>query len=90
MVYVNSWQKYQEAAENLYANSPRKVWHPLRSFLEPLYASPPPCAAWPRHGQARTRVNETKRSFGWADGLLEDSLQRKMEIFGGQTRPQDH
>ena len=28
MVYINSWQKYQEAAENLYANSPRKVWPP--------------------------------------------------------------
>lgn len=34
MVYINSWQKYQEAAENLYAKSPRKVWyHPLRLFL---------------------------------------------------------
>jgi len=33
MVYINSWQKYQEAAENLYANSLRKVWHPLRSFF---------------------------------------------------------
>jgi len=25
MVYINSWQKYQEAAENLYASSPRKT-----------------------------------------------------------------
>src|SRR5260370_14558005 len=28
MVYINSWQKYQEAAENLYANSPRNVSFP--------------------------------------------------------------
>jgi hypothetical protein len=25
MVYISSWQQYQEAAENLYASSPRKV-----------------------------------------------------------------
>lgn len=28
MVYINSWQEYQEAAENLYAKSPRKVRPP--------------------------------------------------------------
>jgi len=25
MVYIASWQEYQEAAENLYAKSPNKV-----------------------------------------------------------------
>lgn len=25
MVYISSWQQYQDAAENLYASSPRKV-----------------------------------------------------------------
>jgi hypothetical protein len=81
MVYINSWQKYQEAAENLYANAPRKVRHTLsaRSFTPP---SPP--TSGPR--QARTRATTKK---GLADGLIflgkkkKDSLQRKMAIFGG-------
>lgn len=30
MVYINSWQKYQEAAENLYANSPRKTRYSVK------------------------------------------------------------
>ncbi|KAI0285464.1 signal recognition particle, SRP9/SRP14 subunit [Russula aff. rugulosa BPL654] len=30
MVYINSWQKYQEAAENLYANSPRKARYSVK------------------------------------------------------------
>ncbi|KAN0111597.1 signal recognition particle SRP9/SRP14 subunit [Russula decolorans] len=30
MVHINSWQKYQEAAENLYANSPRKTRYSVK------------------------------------------------------------
>jgi len=30
MVYINSWQKYQEAAENLYASSPRKTRYSVK------------------------------------------------------------
>jgi len=30
MVYINSWQKYQEAAENLYANSPKKTRYSVK------------------------------------------------------------
>lgn len=30
MVYIKSWQKYQEAAENLYANSPRKTRYSVK------------------------------------------------------------
>jgi len=30
MVYVNSWQQYQEAAENLYTNSPRKTRYSVK------------------------------------------------------------
>lgn len=72
MVYINSWQKYQEAAENLYANAPRKVRYTLsRSFL------------------AIKRKPSFSAELMW---IVEKkgSLQRKMEIFGGQTRPQDH
>ncbi|KAI9507796.1 hypothetical protein F5148DRAFT_1201718 [Russula earlei] len=30
MVYISSWQQYQEAAENLYANSPRKTRYSVK------------------------------------------------------------
>jgi len=30
MVYIHSWQKYQEAAENLYASSPRKTRYSVK------------------------------------------------------------
>ncbi|KAI0003798.1 signal recognition particle SRP9 SRP14 subunit [Russula compacta] len=30
MVYISSWQQYQEAAENLYANSPRKTRYSIK------------------------------------------------------------
>jgi len=30
MVYFSSWQQYQEAAENLYANSPRKTRYSVK------------------------------------------------------------
>jgi len=30
MVYINSWQQYQEAAENLYANSPTKARYSIK------------------------------------------------------------
>ena len=93
MVYIHSWQEYQEAAENLYANSPRKVRAP---FLEPPYpATSVRCLASSRLRCLRAR-NRTKNdllfSFYFsADGLIyllllvgfEDSVQRKMEIFGG-------
>ncbi|KAH9964206.1 signal recognition particle, SRP9/SRP14 subunit [Russula dissimulans] len=30
MVYISSWQQYQEAAENLYLNSPRKTRYSVK------------------------------------------------------------
>ncbi|KAN0134306.1 Signal recognition particle, SRP9/SRP14 subunit [Lactarius tabidus] len=30
MVYINSWQEYQEAAENLYTSSPRKTRYSVK------------------------------------------------------------
>lgn len=30
MVYINSWQEYQEAAENLYISSPRKTRYSVK------------------------------------------------------------
>jgi hypothetical protein len=63
MVYINSWQEYQEAAENLYANSPRKVRYTLSA-------------------PSSQKQNETIFLAGLTDPG-KDSVQRKMEIFGG-------
>jgi hypothetical protein len=63
MVYINSWQKYQEAAETLYANSPRKV-----------------CMA--AHAKQKRKTPIFLALAGLTD-CVKDSLQRKMEIFGG-------
>ena len=76
MVYINSWQQYQEAAENLYANSPRKVC-PAHNFqTHPLS----PC---PIVGEARAR--SLHPTFEWISVLtaLGDPVQRKMEIVRG-------